>query len=226
MKKRAIFTFYNKQIDRKMVGLHHEVVQKYNNVENCDFFPLEYQKPDGEMYPDDAMDYGVHHLFYKQNCDTILILEVDCLPLSTESFNYAFQQAEKGILVGNSQRSGHIENNEHVYVAPSAFCFTKELYERLNGLRFTPTRRGDIAEEYTYKCEEFGIPIEMFQPESYIRRNMRHDNWNLGTNKAEYGIGTTFINNDKLKVFFHLFESRLHIWNNLFYDKCDELLNS
>ncbi len=226
MTKKAIFTFYNIQIDKKMAKLHHEVVRKYNNVENCDFLPLEYQKPDGEMYPDDAMDYGVKHLFYEKDYDTILILEVDCLPLNHQSFNYTFEQAEKGILVGNSQRSMHIENNEHVYVAPSAFCLTKSLYEKLGRLRFAPSRRGDIAEEYTFRCEEMNIPVEKFYPKSFIRKNVRQDVWNLGTNGPEYGIGTIFINKEEKETFFHLFESRFHLWNDIFYDKCIELLNN
>lgn len=226
MTKRAIFTFYNIQIDRQMAKLHHEVVRKYNNVENCDFFPLEYQKPDGEMYPDEAMDYGVDYLFNKKNYDTILILEVDCVPLEKDSFNYIFGAAEKNILVGNVQRSAHIDNNEHTYVAPSAFCLTKELYNKLGRPKFSPTRRGDIAEEYTYRCEQTGIPVERFYPHSFVRRNLNEDVWDLGKGKPEFGIGTTFINKNEKKMFFHLFESRYHIWNDIFYEKCIELLNS
>ena len=226
--KRAIFTFYNMQIERKMIDLHHQVVKKYNNIENCDFLPLEYQKEDGEIYPDDAMNYGINHIFYDLNYDTVLILEVDCLPLSKNSFDYTFSAAEKGILVGNTQRSGHIKNDEHVYIAPSTFCLTKKLYEKLGKPSFAPTIRGDIAEEYTYICEEKNIPTEKFYPKSFIRRNIRQDIWHLGkqTKNMEYGIGTTFINKNEEKMFFHLFESRYHIWNDIFFDKCLELLNT
>jgi hypothetical protein len=226
--KRAIFTFYNLQIEKKMIDLHHQVVKKFNNVENCDFLPMEYRKKDGDIYPDDVINYGINHLFYNLNYDTILILEVDCLPLSKNSFEYIFNVAEKDILIGNTQRSGHIENNEHVFIAPSAFCLTKKLHERLEKLSFAPTNRGDISEEYTYLCEKKNIPMEKFYPKSFVRRNIRQDIWHLGDSlkNLEYGIGTTFINKYEKEMFFHLFESRYHIWNEIFFDKCYQLLNS
>jgi hypothetical protein len=224
--KRAIFTYYNFQIDQKIPKYHSKVVKKYNNVENCDYLPLEYKESDGKIYPDQVIDYAINHLFYDLHYDTILILEVDCVPLEKDSLNYIFDVAEKNILVGNSQRSGHIENNEHVYIAPSTFCITKSLYEQLGKLSFSPSRRGDIAEEYTYVSEKLGITIEKFYPQSFIRRNLSQDIWDLGKNKPEYGIGTTYINKYGKQMFFHLFETRFHIWNEIFYDKCDSLLNN
>ncbi|MBM3207924.1 MAG: hypothetical protein FJZ57_04890 [Chlamydiae bacterium] len=223
--KRAIFTFYNHQIDSELVRLHHEVVNKLNTLDNCDFCPLQYKQPDGEMYPDDAMNYGIQHLFYEKNYDTILILEVDCIPFNPYSLEYTFKTAESGILVGDSQRAMHLQNDEHMYVAPSAFCIAKDLYEKLGKISFAPTRRGDIAEEYTYKCEELGNPIEFYMPKHFIRHPRNGYRWDLGKGRSSFGIGTTFVNKNQELMFFHLFESRSHVWNSIFYDKCEEILN-
>ena len=224
--KRAIFNYYNYQINPQIPKLHHEVVRKYNNVENCDFYPLEYTKPDGQMFPDDAIHYGMRELFAEKEYDTVLLLEVDCIPLHKDSFNYMFKRAEEGVLIGNGQRSMHIDNNQHVFVAPSAFCISASVLKELGAPGFNPTTRGDIAEEYTYRAEEMGLPIEFLKPQSFIRRNIRQDRWDLGDDGPEYGIGTTFINKEDTPMFFHLFETRYHIWNDLFYDKCRECLNN
>ena len=71
--KRAIFTYYNYQINPQIPKLHHEVVRKYNNVENCDFYPLEYTKPDGQMFPDDAIHYGMRELFVEKEYDDFVM---------------------------------------------------------------------------------------------------------------------------------------------------------
>jgi hypothetical protein len=224
--KKAIFTYYNFQVDPELVKYQYEVINKFNTLEDCTFEPLQYNASEFEISPDKVMDYAINHLFYEKCYDTIMILDVDCIPLSTEALQYTFDQAEKGILVGNVQRSCHIENNEHLYVAPSCFCISKETFDKYNGLKFAITDRGDIAEEYTYLAKENDVEIEMFTPSSFVRRPRHGTIWNLGEGKTEFGIGTTFSREDGQEMFFHLFESRLSIWNSIFYDKCEELLKS
>ncbi len=200
-----------------------KVIQKFNDG-SFSYEPLQYNAPDGKVFPNQVIDYGLKTLFDDRGFDTVLILDVDCIPLSLSSINYTFEQAEKGVLVGNIQRSNHIQNNQHVFVAPSAFCITKKMYDKCKRIPFQPTRRGDIAEEYTYYAENNNIPIEMFMPKTYESLPFDGKAWNLKDSMPKYGVGTTFVNKNNEEMFYHLFESRVHKHNQLFFNKCKSLL--
>lgn len=224
-RKRCIFSYSNHQIEDKIITLQNKVIDKYNKIFNCKYEYLRYREPDGKMFPDQVIDYGLQKLFYEDNYDTVLILDIDCIPLSAYALEYTFEQAEQGKLVGNIQRSNHIENNKHTYVAPSGICLTKEMYEKLGKPSFKITKRGDIGEELTYLAEEKELKIEKFLPSSYEALPFNGSKpWQLGDGQPEYGIGTTFVNDNGEEMFYHLFESRVHKFNDLFFLKCANLL--
>ena len=110
--KRAIFTFYNLSLDTDIVRLQAEVVNKFKNnafeyekdYNSIDFLPLCSQTHGEEVIHPDAVDYGFHQLFVEQKYDTVLLLDVDCIPLNSYALEYTFEQAEKGKLIGNVQR--------------------------------------------------------------------------------------------------------------------------
>ena len=124
--KRAIFTFYNLSLDLDIVRLQAEVVNKFkdntfeyeNDHNTVDFLPLCSQTHGEEVIHPDAVDYGFNKLFVEEKYDTVLLLDVDCIPLNAYALEYTFEQAEKGKLIGNVQRGMHLDNDEHNYVAP------------------------------------------------------------------------------------------------------------
>lgn len=224
-KKRAIFTYSNHQIDEKIQHLQSNVVEKFNDIYNCVYEYLRYNGQDGDVMPDHVIDYGFEELFTTQEYDTILMLDVDCVPLSTHALEYMFQQAEQGKLVGNIQRSNHIANGQHVYVAPSAMCISKDTYRKLGRPSFAPTQRSDVGEELTFIANSVGVPVEMFMPASYeaLPHQSEHP-WDLADGMPKYGIGTTFVNSAGEEMFYHLFQTRVHVFNELFYKKCTNIL--
>lgn len=228
MKKRAIFTYSNHQIEDKIPYLQKQIINKFNTNKLCKYEYLHYKKPDGEMTPDQVIEYGLEKLFYEDNYHTILMLDIDCIPLSTEALEYTFDRAEEGVLIGNVQRSNHIENNKHIYPAPSCIALTKETYEKLGKPSWKPTNRGDIGEELCYIAEEKGIQIEMFMPSKYEEvpyfTNTERKPWPLQDGQPEFGIGTTFVDKDGNEMFYHLFQSRLNVFNHLFFLKCASIM--
>jgi hypothetical protein len=184
-----------------------------------------YNAKDGEIFPNQVLNYGLHELFYKHNYESVLILDIDCIPLNNDSISYIFNEAERGKLIGNIQRSNHINNNQHVYVAPSCVCITRELFEKLGKPSFDITNRGDIGEELTYLAEQMGIEIEMFMPSEYTELPYnQNEPWDQKDGMPKYGVGTTFVNKNGDKMFYHLFQSRLNHFSNLFFLKCADLL--
>ena len=219
--KRAIFTFYNFSIDEEIVRLQSEVIKKFNKT--ADFLPLCSQTHGEEVIHPQGVEYGFNELFNK-GYDTVMLLDVDCIPLNQYALQYTFDQAENGKLVGNAQIGAHLENPEHMYAAPSTFCLSRQMFEEFDRLTFMPDHRNaDTFGFYTLEAEKRGKEVEFYMP-THFQRRPRNAVWDLGQGRGEYGIGTTYSNHLGVNMFYHLFETRLNIYNSLFYDKCDELL--
>jgi hypothetical protein len=153
------------------------------------------------------------------------MLDIDCIPLNTNALKYMFTIAEKDIMIGNIQRSNHIENNKHTYIAPSAICISKNYYEKLGKPSFSPNTKGDVGESLTYKAEELNMPFEMLMPSKYDTLPFqRSEPWPLSDDMLSYGIGTTFVNNKNDEMFYHLFQSSMNLHTNLFINKCIQVL--
>ena len=69
--KRAIFTFYNLSIDKEVIRLQHEVINKLNKT--ADFLPLCSQTHGEEVIHPQGVEFGFHSLF--QEYDTVLLFE-------------------------------------------------------------------------------------------------------------------------------------------------------
>lgn len=225
IKKRCIFSYSNHQVEKKIQHFQQKIVEKFNSIPNCKYEYLMYNANDGDMVPDQVIDYAFNKLFYEDKYESILMLDIDCVPLSNHAIEYMFEQAEKGILIGNIQRSNHIKNNKHVYVAPSAICLTRDMYEKLGKISFSPTNRSDIGEEYTWIAEAKNVEIEFFMPKEYEMLPYGESGpWALADGMPKYGIGTTFVNKNNEPMTYHLFQTRLTIFNELFYNKCKQLI--
>lgn len=221
MKKTCIFTTYNFQIDEKLIQAHHAVINKIIAGTGVVFMPLRYNLPRKFIQHYQALDYGLIRLVNEY--DNILTLDVDCIPLSTDALMYTVEKIEQNTLIGCAQRSMHIENDRHIYVGSPCFGLNKNLYQMFNSST-VPTIRGDTAEEFTYLAEQQGVTVEMFTPSKYETDPLGGPAWELADSTQRYGIGTTFNNHLNSEMFYHLFESRTGAFNQLFINKCKELL--
>lgn len=218
----CIFSYYNKVIPPEVARHQELVVAKLIEGTDTQFRQLNYAE---DITPDIALDYGVQELLYNQNFDTILILDIDCIPLSRQALEYTFNQAEDNRLVGNIQRANHIKNNEHLYIGPSCMCFTRTFYDSINRPSFEFTHRGDVGEEITYRAQEYNKRIEYYTPHTYEQLPEEGKPWKLNDTLPNFGVGTTYINKFGEEMFYHMFQSIYHVHNNLFYNKCIEIIN-
>jgi len=134
----------------------------------------------------------------------ILLLDVDAYPVSSEAIQTVFGHAREYKLVGNMQRTNCIENNGHVFIAPSFMCFqvaTIRAASRTMDI-FSPSYRGDVLEELTYHLEENGSRILGYEP-MHCNRPI----WRLHFGHNVYGIATTF-GTDGQYLSYHHFCSR------------------
>jgi hypothetical protein len=223
MSKNAIFTYCNFQINPEIAENQKKVVEKLCE-HIADFHPLFYNAPNDKVYPDQVIDYGLNELFYNQRYDNVLVLDIDCIPLNQAALTRVFYQSSRGVLIGNAQRSHYIENDEHIFIGSSCMCINKQVYEQLGKPSMSPTSRGDIGEEFVYRADELGVPVEFFYPHSYETSPYGATSWALKGDLPHYGIGTTF--GDGRPRFYHLFESRTNLNVHRFVAKCQEVLNS
>ena len=221
-----IFTSFNDDVDPKFIEYQHKIIDKLGFADI--YMPLYYKWHHSEMLHGDILNKFINKAFYERGHDCILIMDVDCIPLSKEAIDITFELAYNNILVGNAQRSCHIENNNHVYAASSYICFTEELYRNAGRPNMLPNRDGDTCEQMTYnvrRMNELNINkfMKLFVPNAIDAPNEKGEYWTL-SGDMKYGIGTTFSFNG-MPMNYHLFGSRLGIFNQLFFDKAEEVLN-
>ena len=219
---RCVFTSFNNQIRSSLVVNQHKVITKLISGTDIVFKPLFYPLSNQQIIHGQVLDLFVPKLL--EEYDNILVIDVDCIPLSQEALLQSFDIIEQGSLFGCAQRSLHIDNDEHVYIGSPCIGFSKDTFLALGSPSFLPTDRGDTAEELTYLAESNIIPLQILMPSKYESDPYDGTQWNLGAGRPRYGIGTTFVNAEGDELFYHLFESRRLVHDYLFINKCKEVI--
>lgn len=229
MSNPCIASIFMKNIEEKTVGYQQQVVKKFNKS-NIAHYPVLTEAPHGY-----TMDKLVDMLEEKGH-DAIMFLDIDCVPVDHNALDYFFEQAYAGKVIGDAQRSNHIENNQHVFAAAHNVTFSIETYRKCGSPSFLPNYRGDVAEELTFRAEEVNIPVEILMPLRYdappIKFEWEKDQrkyWALADGMPGYGIGTTFGFSDESGAAQDLFWHNYQIFHpgqqERFWKKCEELLN-
>jgi hypothetical protein len=223
--KPCILSIFMDNIDRKTVELQKKVVAKYNKKDITHIQVLTNAQPGPTM--DKLME-----LIQKNGFDAVMFLDIDCVPLNENAIDYMFAKAYDGFLIGDAQRSNHIQNDQHVFAAPHNFTFTVDTYKKCGSPSLTPNHRGDVGEELTFKAREANIPIDIIMPIRFdappIRMAWEPSNlpphWDLADGMPKYGVGTTFGIGDR-ELFWHNYQIFHPGQQERFWKKCEELLN-
>jgi hypothetical protein len=156
--------------------------------------------------------------------DVIMFLDIDCIPLTEYALNSYIQQAYDGVLVGNIQRTNHIQNNQHVFVAPSAMAISVDTFKSIGSPSAIETARSDVGEEYTWLAEQTGAYINMYMPLSFDAAPAESPSWALADGMPHYGRGTTF-GGQFGGMFWHNFQSFHPGQHERFMAKCNSILH-
>lgn len=234
----AIVSFFMENVSGKTVGLQRSVVEKFNRS-HVKHYQIKVDMPHAA-----AIDYfwalngslcdafRGHEIKQQFDHDAVLLLDIDCVPVDDRSIDTYLAYAYNGGLAGNAQRTNHLQNNQHVFAAPSASAITKETYNKLGCPSAKETERSDVLEEYTWEAEKAKIRVDLAMPLRYNESPKRYDwegeqppYWALADNMPVYGIGTTY--GDKLgDLFYHQFQIRMDGMQDKFNAICESLLTN
>lgn len=234
----CIISFFMSNLSEKTVKLQHEVVAKRNPQKYPHYAIHTDLRHGASMDLAWCLNGQPHPTFNGQNVpkrfdhDVILFLDIDALPCNQYAIQHYVEMAAEGALIGNIQRSNHIENNQHVFAAPSAVACSVETMKDLGFPSALETRRADVGEEYTFAAEERKVHVELVLPLRFDEAPAECPSWALKDGMPVYGRGTTFgfseyndadgeITNE---TFWHLFQSFHPGQQEKFWAKCEQEL--
>jgi len=225
----CIVSLFMNNIDQKTVQLQRQVIDKFNKSGH-QFYHVLTDSTHGA-----SMNKAIEAIHDRKH-DAVLFLDIDCVPVNYTAIDYMFNRAYEGKLIGDAQRSNHIENNQHVFAGAHNICFTLDLFVQCGKPYLEPTPRGDVAEELTWRARERNIEVELLMPLRYEAPPIRmawepKDSppyWPLADGMPVYGIGTTYGLTDgetQQDMFWHCWQSFHPGQQERFWKKCEELLN-
>jgi hypothetical protein len=152
--KAAVVSFYMSNISAEVVTSQAEIIDRFL-PEGVDVIQLH----TGFGHAD-SIDLFLNFCDY----DIIILLDIDCVPISMAAIPTLLERAKAGFLVGAAQRAHHISNGQHIYVGPFLMGLTMATYRKLGMPRFSATARGDVGEELTYRAETDRLAIQFLWP--------------------------------------------------------------
>ena len=237
----CIVSIFRKNVDPYTVGLQKSVVEKFN-PKKIKHYQFQLELPHGV-----AIDY-----FWTQNGvaidkfmeatgnrdvpqgsahDAVLILDIDAIPLCERAIEKFFDAAYAGKLIGNAQRSNHLDNDNHLFAASSCAAISLGTFVSIGRpSAYENPPRSDVLEEYTWEAERAGVEVELLMPKRFERPPVRFEwegeqppYWNL-KDDINYGVGTTF-GDDEGDLFYHQFQICQADHQKMFQQKCEQVLN-
>jgi|694.fasta_scaffold09965_16 hypothetical protein len=239
MKNPCIVTYFMGNILDKTPEMQKKVVDKFNKSK-IPFYQVKGMPSHAQFIdyfwtvngagPEYMKESGVKQ---ELDHDVVLILDIDCIPLSEKAIEYYIEQASNGKVIGNVQRSNHIKNDQHLFAAPSAIALSKETYINIGKPPALETERSDVAEEYTWAAEAKNVPVELILPVSFDKAPHKYGweedqrpFWALKDDMPVYGIGTTFGNQEFGDMYYHNFQIAHPGNQEMFWARCEKALNA
>jgi len=203
--KYKIVSLYKSGLNPQVIECQKKVFNKFN----IPFIQVEF---------DTNHCSGIEKCLACNDWDLISIIDIDLIPLDKDVFNITKDIiSSKPVIYGNAQSS-----NSSAYIAPSFLNFSKHTYRMVNYSSFSGgffnDKETDVAEMFSLKAKEKNIELQFSLPNKIIEPLWK---CRTGIVHFDFGIGTYYDNNT-----FHCFEIRKSERQNIFLNKCREILDS
>jgi hypothetical protein len=138
----------------------------------------------------------------------ILLLDADAFPLSQQAIKHVFADIDRFDLVGNIQRTNCVENDKHLFVAPSFAGFNLGRIRQICGGELSsginPDHKNDVFEKMVDLVTRSGGAVQYYRP-----MTCKRPIWCLESGLPEYGIATAF-GVESMIISYHHFCSRIY----------------
>jgi hypothetical protein len=226
-------------VNMKTVGLQRSVIEKFNKS-NIKTYQMKIDVPhaigiDYFWAINGCIPHTFSHVEIEKQFDhdVVLFLDIDCIPLSESAMDYYIETAYAGSIIGNVQRTNHIQNGQHVFAAPSACAISRETFLKIGQPSAIETKRSDVSEEWTWLAEDRNIPVKLTMPTKFDRAPHKYDWetnkdpwWDLADGMPKYGLGTTFGDEEHGDLFWHNFQIFHEGQQERFWNKCESILTA
>lgn len=144
--------------------------------------------------------------------EVVIIVDIDCIPLSAEAIERAVRVAQNGAIFGCAQSANHIDHR-FIYAAPMFLALTGRTWRLLDTPSLKAGEQYDVAGRLSAVARQRGVLVELVYPTcAAVPR------WLLG-DTSTYGLFTVFEGQ-----YLHLFESRNTALVQSFVDLSDSLV--
>jgi hypothetical protein len=181
-----VVSFYMDNINTDVVTAQRRVMDKF-----C-------KHPFTQIKTDKSHAHAMDDYMTTSADEVVIFLDIDAIPLSPVAIDRLLWLCGDSI-AGAPQRANHLDNNGHIYVAPSVMAIDADFYHRIGAPSARPTSMGDVAEEWTYIAERYTKPMYL----DII--SVEFPKWEL--DDRMFGLNTIYgLGGEEL--FFHAFEGR------------------
>lgn len=215
--------------------LAEEVVEAQKKVFNYFKIDLEQSK----FYKGNTTDSSAitNHLSTNNDWDYVTIVDVDCIPLTSDCFTKALEAVKDGdTMYGNAQCSNVFDHNPYKslpYVGPHFCSFSKKIWlditNKFSGDIFSPclypNPNGDMTEAdrgefFTREVEKLNYKIVLAYPTKVWGEAMWKYSGVFGGQPFTFGGGTEYESET-----YHNFEIRIPERRDFFLNYCKNLIN-
>ncbi len=200
--KTKVFSYcYEDLVSTQVPKYQKEVFEKFNITLN------QYA---GSLKHSEFMDY----IMNQEDSDIYIFFDIDCIPIKQGICEYIAKTLNEEECIIGIEQCDNGRYAEELYAGPACFGIKRELYDKMNKLSFSPTYRGDCAQEWSWVCKEKNIKVIYFKFTSCAVPK-----WRLGYKNMLFGQGSIY--EDWL---YHEFEIRFKNNTDSFINKCKEVL--
>ncbi len=143
--------------------------------------------------------------------DVIVIVDIDCVPLTVDSILKSVSSARQGNVYGCAQSANHIDYR-YIYAAPMFLALSGKTWRSLGRPSMQADSEFDVGGRLTHVALEHGVQVELVYPS-----DVAVPKWRLG-DRCVYGLFTVYEG-----MYLHLFESRNTELIDCFVDLVNEL---
>jgi hypothetical protein len=199
----TVVSFYMDNIPAEVLDAQRAVVAAFN-PKGFKFQQILTKYPHG---------YAIDDYIHNSTDELIIILDIDCIPICSNALEELQTYALQNALVGCVQRANHIQNNSHLYIGAFCIAFSRTLWTAVGCPSFQASQRGDVGEEFTYRCEQAKRSVLMLWPSKCDRPL-----WPL-TDNHYFGLNTEYAS-----MFLHAFAIRNADNQAEFVQRCRDIV--